>query len=427
MENKKLTMAVAGAGMRGAGYAECASLIPDKIEVVAVAETDPDKLRRFAEKHNIKPENCFNSVEDMLNADKLADVMALCTMDKQHYAQAIPALEKGYHLLLEKPASPDPFECKEIARVAKENDRQVVVCHVLRYTPFYSELKKIIESGKIGDVMCVQANEAVGYWHQAHSFVRGNWRNSVESSPMILQKCCHDMDILIWLIGKHVKSVSSFGERSHFRSECAPEGAPERCSEACPNYHTCPFSVEHVYLNRTDNWPSQVVMGDPTGTNQYTREEVAKALETSPYGRCVYHCDNDVVDHQVVNLLMEGGTNVTFNMSAFTYHMTRNIYVMGTKGDIVGNMRDNTITTRIFRGEEETIIPHGEDKFGHGGGDMGIIRDLVALLDPNDTSEKTSLTSIDTSVESHIVALAAEKSRLAGGELVKIDDYIASL
>lgn len=427
MENKKLTMAVAGAGMRGAGYADCAAKIPEKIEVVAVAETDPGKLERFAKKHNIKPENCFNSVEAMLKADKLADIMAICTMDKQHYAQAIPALEKGYHLLLEKPASPDPFECKEIARVAKKNNRQVVVCHVLRYTAFYRAIKDIIASGKIGDVMCVQANEAVGYWHQAHSFVRGNWRNSVESSPMILQKCCHDMDILIWLTGKHVKSVSSFGSRSHFRSECAPEGATERCTDECPRYKTCPFSVEHTYVHRPDSWPSQVVMGDPTGTGKFTAEEVTEALKTSPYGRCVYHCDNDVVDHQVVNLLMDDDVTVTFNMCAFTMDCTRHIKVMGTKGDIIGNMHTNEVTVNVFRGESETTVPKGHDQFGHGGGDMGIMLDLVALLDPNDESEKTSLTSIDTSVESHIVALAAEKSRLAGGELIKIDDYIASL
>lgn len=422
MSEKKITVAVAGLGSRGNSYASCCKLLSDKIEIVACADILPDKLKRFGDTYGVPETGRYSSAEEMLEKEKLADVMFICTMDRQHYGHAIPALKKGYHLLLEKPASHDAGECLEIARVAKEYDRQVIVCHVLRYTPFYRKLKEILDSGVIGQLMMIQANEQAQWWHQAHSFVRGNWANSDETCPMLLQKCCHDMDILLWLTGKHAVSVSSYGTLSHFKSECAPKGAPERCSEACPAWGECPYSIKVCYYDRADKgefgWPLDVVEPEPDAA------KLRETLKTSPYGRCVYHCDNNVVDHQAVNLRLEDDLFISFNMSAFTTEGGRRIHIMGTKGDIQGYMESGEIKLTLFGHETELVDCHAEtDQFGHGGGDYNLVVDLIDVLN----GKKTALTTIDASVESHIVCLAAEESRVGDGKLVNIGEYVDSL
>ncbi len=424
MSQKKLTVAFAGLGSRGNSYAEACALLADDIEIVACADIVEDKLTRFADRHGVPAEGRFNSAEEMLKADRLADVMFICTMDKQHYGHAIPALEKGYHLVLEKPASTDPRECMEIARVANEHDRHVVVCHVLRYTPYYRKLKEIIDSGILGKVYSIQACEGVGYWHMAHSFVRGNWRNSDETSPMILQKCCHDMDIFLWLTGKHCKSVSSFGQLSHFKPECAPEGAHKHCTEECPAYADCPYSIER-YLHHARNgcfgWPLDVV-SPATNYDDFRRDLLA-----GPYSRCAYHCDNNVVDHQVVNLQFEDDLTISFSMSAFDQR-GRSTAVMGTKGFIDSATDGSTIRVVKYgqgiESYEEFETKAETDQFGHGGGDYILVKELVDLMRGNVTA---SSTTINDSVESHVVALAVERSRELGGQLVTIDDYVASL
>ena len=424
MSQKTVTVAVAGCGSRGNSYAACCRELGDRVKIVACADIRPEKLTRFADEYGIPAEGRYSSAEEMLKEERLADVMFICTMDRQHYGHAIPALKRGYHLVLEKPASPDPIECREIARVANEMNRRVVVCHVLRYTPFYRRIKEIIDSGVLGKIMSIQANEQSCYWHQAHSFVRGNWRRDDETSPLILQKCCHDMDILLWLTGRHCLSVSSFGSLGHFKAECAPEGAPERCSEACPAYEECPYSIKCCYLRRADRgefgWPLDVVEPEPDAA------KLRETLKTSPYGRCVYHCDNNVVDHQVVNLQLEEDLTVSFNVSAFTSQGGRRIHVMGTMGDLTAYMEDSKLYVTRFGHDTDIIDSCAEtDMFGHGGGDYILVRDLVDLLDGGSAGD--SLTSIDDSIESHIVCLAAEKSRAAGGELVRLDDYVKSL
>lgn len=296
----KITVALAGLGSRGKDtYAKAAKIHPDKIEIVAIADVNPKKVEMVAEEYHIPKERCYTSAEEMLKEEKLADVMFITTQDRQHVAQAIPALKKGYHLLLEKPISPDLDECREIVKVAKECDRKVVVCHVLRYTPVFRKGKEILDSGVIGDIVSINASENVGWFHMAHSFVRGNWRNKELSSPMILQKCCHDMDLYLWLADKKCKSLSSFGSTYLFKEENAPEGCTKRCLDGCKVKATCPYDAESIYLdserigarNGNTRWPLDVVTEIPTP------ESVEEALKTGPYGRCVYHCDNDVVDH----------------------------------------------------------------------------------------------------------------------------------
>ena len=423
--NPPITFAIAGFGDRGSTYASMQNLFPDQMKVVAVADLDPAKVEKARGLYNIPTDHCFSSVEDMLSQPRLADVMVVATMDRQHVCHAIPALRKGYHILMEKPISPDLDQCREILKVEKECPGRGIVCHVLRYTAFYNQLKELISGGRIGDVVSVCANENVGYWHQAHSFVRGNWRNSRESSPMILQKSCHDMDILTWLLGKRCKAVSSFGGTQLFEAARAPEGAALRCLDGCKAKENCPFDAEKIYITspktgraKGDSWITSVLSVENTVESTY------KALREGPYGRCVYHCDNDVVDHQQTNLLMEDGSTVSFTMCAFTESCYRTFKAMGTRGEIEADMLSNLIHVRVF-GQPEEVIDVGKlagDLKGHGGGDSGIIQDLLDMLrsgaEPN---ERT--TTLEHSMESHFIALAAEESRLHGGRVVELEAF----
>ena len=420
-----ITFAIAGFGDRGSTYASMQRLFPDRMKVVAVADLDPRKVEKARQLYALPQDNCFSSAEEMLEQPRLADVMVVSTMDRQHVGHAIPALKKGYHILMEKPISPELAKCKEILEVSKNCPGKVIVCHVLRYTVFYNTLKDLIASGRIGDVVSICANENVGYWHQAHSFVRGNWRNSQETSPMILQKSCHDMDILTWLLGKRCKSVSSIGGTTLFKPSMAPEGAALRCLDGCKAKDACPFDAEKIYITspktgraKGDSWITSVL------SVENTLESTYQALREGPYGRCVYHCDNDVVDHQQTNLLMEDGSTVSFTMCAFTEDCYRTFKAMGTKGEIEADMKSNLIRVREFGKGEETIDVGklSNDLKGHGGGDSGIVNDFLEMLltgsQPNDRT-----TTLEHSMESHFIALAAEESRLHGGQVVDLEEF----
>lgn len=427
---RKVTVAVVGLGGRGSVYMEYQDLFPGEMEVVAIADIIPEKVEKWAKRFHLPKECCFSSAEELLKQDRLADVMFICTQDRQHVGHAIPALEKGYHLLLEKPISPDPAECKRLAAIAKQYNRHVVVCHVLRYTPFYQKIKEIIDSGVIGEIVSIQAIENVAYWHQAHSFVRGNWRNFNTTSPMILQKCCHDMDIFVWLSGKNCKRVSSFGSLTLFREDRAPEGSALRCLDGCKVKDSCPFDAEKIYitnektgiLHNNSGFPCDILSLNPN------EETIREALKTGPYGRCVYHCDNNVVDHQVVNLEMEDGSTINFTMCAFTNKTGRAIKVMGTLGDIEANNDDNIIDVCQFGGEHEIIdvTKLATDFSGHGGGDHRMERDLLNLV-RGDSAPGSALTSIDKSTQSHFIALALEESRIHGGQAIDMEDYIKNI
>lgn len=424
--NAPITFAIAGFGDRGSTYASMQKLFPDRMKVVAVADLNPDKVKKARELYDIPEENCFLSAEEMFQKDRLADVCVVSTMDRQHVGHAIPALELGYHVLMEKPISPDLQTCREILEVsARHPDQHIILCHVLRYTNFYNTLKDIIGSGKIGEVVSICANENVGYWHQAHSFVRGNWRNSDQTSPMILQKSCHDMDILTWLVGKRCKSVSSVGGIHLFKKERAPEGSTDYCLGGCKVKDECIFDAEKIYLTsektglmKGGNWMSSVLSVENTVESTY------EALRHGPYGRCVYHCDNNVVDHQQTNLLMEDGTTIQFTMCAFTEDCYRYFKAMGTKGEIEADMKSNIIRVRVFGKDEEVIDLKAlaSDLKGHGGGDSGIIEDFLnMLIEGAEPTERT--TTLEHSMESHYVALAAEESRLSGGKLIDLDEF----
>lgn len=427
--NPPITFAIAGFGDRGSTYASMQELFPDRMKVVAVADLDPAKVQRAKELYQIPDENCFSSTEAMLSQDRLADVITITSMDRQHVAQAIPALEKGYNVLMEKPISPDLADCQRILEAEKRSTGKIIVCHVLRYTAFYNILKELIASGTIGEVISVCANENVAYWHQVHSFVRGNWRNSDQSSPMILQKSCHDLDIFTWLLGKRAKSVSSIGGNTLFRPERAPEGAADYCLGGCKAKDSCIFDAEKIYVTNPktgirggDKWLTAVACGK--SGDKATEAELYVALQHGQYGRCVYHCDNNVVDHQQTNILFEDGATLSFTMCAYTENCYRYFKAMGTLGEIEADMLSNLIHVRVFGREEEIIDVRKRNTAvsGHGGGDSGIVSDFLdMLIDGKQPNERT--TTLEHSMESHFLALAAEESRKHGGQVIEMQEF----
>ena len=400
---KPITAIIMGAGSRGSIYGGYAKDHPDELQIVAIAEPRRDRLNALADELNVPQENRFSDWKDLLAQPKMADCAFICTLDDDHTAPALQAMEMGYHLLLEKPMSNNEAECRAIAETAERTGRSLAVCHVLRYTPFYMTLKALIDRGEVGDVTTINQIENVGYWHQAHSFVRGNWRTVRETSPMILQKSCHDMDIILWLMGKNCRRVQSFGSLRHFNAENAPAGAPERCLDNCPHAETCPYYAPKLYMdmNRT-GWPIDVI------TTDMSLEGRRKALEEGPYGRCVYRCDNDVVDRQVVNLEFEDGAVATFTMTGLSADFSRQLKIFGTQGQIEADMGTKQIVLHRFGEEKQTIpLDMGTEASGHGGGDYGIMRDFLSVL--RDGGE--SRTSAAVSLQSHLICFAAERSR----------------
>lgn len=417
---KKVTVALIGAGLRGINYAEYAIQHPDELHFVAVAEPNADRRNHFKARHELADEMCFAHWDDFFASPKVADAVFICTQDNQHFEPTMKALAAGYHVLLEKPMSPDAKECVLMGELATTANRVFSICHVLRYTNFFSTIKELLENGAIGQLISIQHNENVGYWHQAHSFVRGNWRRKDESSPMILAKSCHDLDILSWLTDSDCVRVSSFGSLSHFKASEAPEGAPLRCTDGCPVADTCLYYAPAQYLTENTDWPTSAISDDPS------YEARLKALQEGPYGRCVYHCDNDVVDHQVVNLEFANSVTIAFTMSAFTKDVSRTIKLMGTQGEIRGAMEKNEIEVLHFgSGKVERISfenPGGH--VGHGGGDMGLIKDFVKLVRAD--GKLQGRTSANHSVQSHLMAFAAEQSRVEG-KVIVMDDFVQSI
>lgn len=402
---KKVSVAVIGAGARGM-YAYAPYLLenPELGKIVAVAEPNEEKRNNFKNKYNIKEENTFTTWEGLLGTDKLADAIIIANSDEYHYGPAKIALKKGYHVLLEKPMSNKLEDVIKLGELAQKHSNQVfMICHVLRYTPFFSELKKIVDSKELGELVSIQHNENIGYWHFAHSYTRGNWRNSDETSPLILAKSCHDLDILLWLTGKRCKYISSFGSLSHMREESFEENMASRCVD-CKVETTCPYSAKKIYL-KDELLKSSLYAVHPNPTKANLKE----AINTGPYGRCVYKCDNNVVDHMVSILEFEDNITATFNLCAFTKDCTRTIKLMFTHGEVGGNLQKNIIDVYKFGDNHHKVIYPKEVKSGHSGGDFKLMEDFVSAISGNKKEIKTSAIN---SVESHIVAFAAEYSRL---------------
>ncbi len=413
---KTLTAIIIGCGSRGTSYATQMQKLDKKYKVVGIAEPVENRRENIKQMHNIPAENCYNSWEEILAQPKMADIAVICTLDDMHYEPAMKAIELGYNLLLEKPIAQTAQECVDIALAAEKKGVKVLVCHVLRYTPFFGKIKELVMSGAIGDIMSVIQVEGVGNIHQSHSYVRGNWHSEKETTPMLLAKCCHDLDIIQWLIDKPCKNVQSFGQLSYFTAANAPEGAPIRCSDgSCPIKDTCAYNCMKLYYDDKNNgWFRGAAAGHIAQNHAPTDEEVMEALKTTDYGLCVFHANNDVVDHQVVNMEFEGGATANLTMNAFTMGLGgRYIRLFGTKGELFANMSDTEITLSVFETKETVKVPVMETKEditgGHGGGDIGIVRELYEYVIGDYNGYKAA--NIEISTKNHLIGFAAEKSR----------------
>jgi len=457
-----ITALLLGAGDRGMhAYAPYALQHPDQIQFVAVAEPDQFRRERFAQIHHIPKGRCFESWETALSHGKIADVVINCTQDQMHYPSGLGALQAGYDMLLEKPICTTLSESIELVRTAERNKRFLQVCHVLRHTDFFSRIYQIVQSGDLGQIITISHRENVSSWHMAHSFVRGNWRRESDSAPMILAKSCHDLDLLYWITGRRVRRLSSFGSLQHFRSENAPDGAPKRCLDGCLVEDTCPFYAPSVYidlypikfaLSHSTNWLYRFVgklsLKRPTlitflskfipmlkELTEYTRwprsvvsdhpkdpNALLQALQEGPYGRCVYHCDNTVVDHQVVSMEFEGGISGTFTMHGHSHEEGRTLRIDGSQATLLAQLGFNRAFIEVHHHRsmevERINFPNNVETAGHGGGDFGIMRDFVRAIQ----SQSQVGASARDSLESHIMAFAAEESRQRG-EVIDMEMY----
>jgi predicted dehydrogenase len=376
--------------------------------VVAVAEPNPERRERFAAEFGV--ERVFSGWEELASAGRLADAAIIATPDREHTGPVLALADLGYHMLVEKPMAPSEEEANRIVDAVERAKVIFALCHVLRYTPYTQALKQLLDSGRIGEVLSVQHLEPVGWWHQAHSFVRGEWRNTAQSNPMLLAKACHDLDWLIYVMGRPVSRVSSFGRLAHFRPESRPAGAADRCLD-CAVEPDCPYSAKRLYLGCLGNpdaeeWPLGALTADRTEAG------VLEALRTGPYGRCVYDCDNDVVDHQVVSMEFEGGATGSFTMTAFTPFELRKTRLFGTRGYLEGDGARFRLVD-FLTGAEEVIETGGDSlEADHTDGDHALVDAFLAAVAAGDPSLLNS--DAATSLASHQAVWAAERARHAG-------------
>ena len=408
--SRPITVAVMGAGARGRTYARYAERFPDAMKIVAVSDINPQRRKVMSEKYGVAENRRYGDFHEMLAAGRVADAMIIALPDNLHYEPAMEAMAQGYDLLLEKPMAQTEQECLNLLKRQRETGAIVGVCHVLRYAPYFRALKSAIDDGLVGEAVSVQHMEPIEYAHMAHSYVRGNWHSSKETTPIILAKSCHDLDIIKWFLGKRCEAVSADGSLIHFRHENAPAGAPARCTDGCPHEATCPYSAIDIYARRHRH---MYVFDLPSG---YTNEDVLAKLRTTDYGRCVYKCDNDQCDHYVANLRFEGGVTASFSMEAFTPWGGRRTRVMGTRGFIEGD--GTKFTVYDFRANRRRIWAKNVSEIaeykgsGHGGGDHALVRDFLRAVDAHDEALLSS--SLAASVESHVMGFACERSRFSG-------------
>ena len=406
-----------GAGYRGYyTFGMYALEHPNEIRYVAVAEPNEELRERFARAHNIPPERCFRSWEDLAVREQLAPLLFNATMDTTHFPSTMAALERGYDVLLEKPMAVTPVDCIRLVESANAFKRNLWVWHEMRYTEFFSTIHQLVQSGRLGDVITVEHRENVAFWHMAHAFVRGNWRNTKTSAPMILTKCCHDLDILFWILGKQAVRLSSFGSLLHFRPDRAPHPeVPERCTDGCPVEDECPFYAPRLYIGGPSEGLARHLSIDQS------RSSIMEALRNGPYGRCVYRCSNDVVDHQVVNMEFEGETMVTLIMHGHSHEPSRTVRFDGTRATLQGRFAGvgPEITVHDHRtGQVERIVPKAGS--GHGGGDEKLMETFVQAMRGEGPG---LLNSASEALESHLMAFAAEESRVDGGVVIDMEEY----
>lgn len=413
------TVAILGVGARGAdAYGNLINERKDKYKIVALCDLRKERLDRFGKLYGVSSENLFTD-EDVFFQNKRADILLIATQDCDHFRHCIKAFKTGYDVLMEKPVTWKKSECEQLLKAQKKYGRKALVCHVLRYAPAFKKAAEILNSGKIGKLVAIDATERVGYWHQAHSYVRGNWRNTDKAAPMILAKCCHDLDLLQYYAGSRCKSISSVGDLTYFKKENAPTHSAARCID-CAVAKDCPYNAYNIYIKMwkeegspADFWPYSVIAPAPL-----TEEKLFDAIKTGPYGRCVFACDNNVVDHQLTVITFENGVKATLTMTGFTCLGGRRYVFHGTLGELILDETTDEITLMPYGKDVEkfNIKVLSEGGYGHGGGDSGLIDALGDMMSGN----APQTTSLETSIESHIMGICAEESRKKNGKLVFI-------
>lgn len=411
---KQLKLGLIGAGERGANcYAPYALKYPAEVKFVCVAEPLKERRDIFAEAHGIPEEARFSDWHEMLDQDCQLDGLIIATQDRQHYEPAMAAIEKGYSLLLEKPMAETAEKTKQIVEAAEAKGVLLMVCHVLRHTPFFRAVKQVIDEGRIGKIQSLHHIENIGYWHYAHSYVRGNWRSSDETTPMIVAKCSHDTDIMNYLLGgKKCRRISSFGSLSYFTPENAPKGAAERC-EDCMYNKSCMYSAYKYLEDRTLRKNFRDII-----KRTEDNDEFLKYMLTTPYARCVYHCDNNVADHQTVMMEYEDGITASWQASAFTMDTMRQTKIMGTAGEIEGCIDEDQFTVKDFASGNETTVRIHTPKTLHSGGDECIMETFTKAL--RSPVKENLMYSAKLSLQGHVMAYAAEESRMNGGKVIEL-------
>ncbi len=403
MSTKEITIALIGAGGRGRGFAH---MLHERFNhcarIVAVAEPRTAYREDIARQWHLPAERVCDDWRALLALPHLADAVIIATPDQEHAAPAIACLDKGCHLFLEKPMAVTLEDCEAIAAAARRAGTVTTVCHSLRYHKGMQCFTEIVRSGRIGRLITLDQIEQVAWWHHAHSFVRGNWGNQARATFMLMAKSCHDIDYIASLTDEACLRVSSFGSLTHFRAECAPAGAAERCV-ACPLEPSCMYSaIRHYVDTNREHWPAAVASHD------HSRAAHLHAITTGPYGRCVWRCDNDVVDHQVVAMEFGGGVTATFTMTAFTHHNSRKMRAHGTRGEVLYD--EDIVTVRDFNSGNEERIRVAPEHGGHGGGDERVMRTWLQAIQAGTPAAVP--TSVEESLRTHRIVFAAEQARL---------------
>ena len=432
MERKPVSAIIVGAGHRAFVYSQLALTDPDKLQIVGVADPDPIRRKKAMEMFHFPAENCFETAQELAKAPKFADAIINGTMDEQHLETALPLLDAGYDMLLEKPFAVNEEEMNQIVASAKKNSAKVMICHVLRYTPFYYGIKERIVRGDIGDIINIQTSEHVSYHHLSTSYIRGKWANSDKChTSMLLAKCCHDIDIMMWMMSDtKPTAVCSFGSKFQFKPENAPKEAGTRCMVDCPLVDTCRYSAKRLYIDHPDRWSFYVWSALEDKENPTIEDKIDLLKGDSPYARCIYKCDNNVVDHQSVLVNFASGATGTHNMVGGSSAPLRRIHIIGTKGEIYGNFEESRFYVSTIdpspgkecRVEEVDLNVHGDmvgAYGGHGGGDERLAADFVNFVRGEDTS--LACTSIFDSVAGHLCVYLADRSRENGGMPQKVE------
>ncbi|MDX2189646.1 MAG: Gfo/Idh/MocA family oxidoreductase [Bacteroidota bacterium] len=407
---KPVTAITLGAGSRGNVYGGFAVAFPDQLDIVGVAEPIQIRNDRYTKKHAIPEANRFKTWEDVFKRPKFADAIIITTPDHLHYGPCMAALKLGYDILLEKPVAPTEAECREILALAKQTGRIVGVCHVLRYAPYFVKMKELIQSGAVGELVSIQHLEPIDHVHMAHSYVRGNWHDKFKTTPILLAKSCHDLDIIRWLADSPCKQIVGMGGLKWFKKENTPKGSTERCGDGCAIESTCPYSAQRIYY-RERSW---LHVFDLPEEKEKQGDAILQLLKTTDYGRCVYKMDNNQDDHYSCSMEFENGVTASFAMEAFTSYGGRRTRIMGSMGDIVGDME--TMTHTDFRTKKVTTYDNSNivdvenyKGSGHGGGDWRLASNWALAVSTQDASKLSS--SIDASIESHIMGFMSEESR----------------